>query len=72
MTELTKINLEGVEEWREYDFSGRIYRIENPVTVQFRPGGVTHRVTDSTGIVHIVPAPGVAGCVLRFRGDVVA
>jgi len=72
MTDLTKIDLAGVEDWREYDFNGRIYRIEKPVSVQFRPGGTTHRVVDSDGIVHSVPAPGAGDCVLRWKGAVVA
>lgn len=72
MSELVTINVEGVEEWREYDFASRVYRIEKPKTIQFRPGGTTHRVTDSEGIIHIVPAPGHDGCVLRFVGEVIA
>jgi len=72
MSELTKIDLGGVEEWREYDFGGRVYRIEKPASVQFRAGGETHRVTDADGIVHCLPAPGQNGCVLRWKGPVVA
>ncbi len=72
MTDLTKIDLAGVEDWREYDFNGRVYRIEKPVSVQLRVGGTTHRVVDSEGIVHCVPAPGVGDCVLRWKGEVVA
>jgi hypothetical protein len=55
------------EEWREYDFGGRVYRIVSPAEVWWRPGGSTHRVVDSAGIVHCVPAPGVGGCVLRWK-----
>ena len=69
---LRRIEVKGVEEWREYDFSGRVYRIDAPVLVEFRQGGETHRVTDSNGIVHCVPAPGNFGCVLRWKGAVVA
>lgn len=72
MNELKKIAIDGVEEWREYDFGGRIYRIEQPRSVEFRENGTTHRVTDSTGIVHCVPAPGYLGCVLRWKGPVIA
>lgn len=72
MSELTKIDLKDVEEWREYDFAGRVYRIMAPVSVQFRAGGATHRVTDSAGVVHCVPAPGTGDCVLRWKGPVVA
>ena len=72
MTDLKKIDLAGVEDWREYDFAGRVYRIVKPVTVEFRPGGETHRVMDEAGIVHCVPAPGHHGCVLRWQGRVVA
>ncbi len=69
---LTKIDVKGVEEWREYDFGGRFYRIEKPVSVEYRPGGSTHRVTDAEGVVHCVPAPGFQGCALRWKGPVIA
>ena len=72
MSELKKIEVKGVEEWREYDFGGRVYRIAAPVSVEFRPGGETHRVTDAEGVVHCVPAPGVNGCALRWKGAVIA
>lgn len=54
------------EIWREYDFGGRVYRIEFPKELWFRSSGTTHRVLDSKGVVHCVPAPGVNGCVLRW------
>lgn len=72
MTDLIKIEVSGVEEWREYDFEGRVYRIEKPKTVEFRKDSSTHRVTDADGIVHCVPAPGHRGCVLRWKGAVIA
>lgn len=72
MAEMKKIDVKGVEEWREYEFGGRIYRIEKPVSVEFRADSTTHRVTDSAGIVHCVPAPGHQGCVLRWKGPVIA
>lgn len=70
--DLRKIELSGVEAWREYDFGGRVYRIDGPVSVEFRSGGATHRVTDAAGVVHCVPAPGSHGCVIRWKGPVVA
>lgn len=72
MTDLISIGVAGIERWREYDFGGRVYRIDNPATVYFRKGGSTHRVVDANGISHCVPAPGVNGCVLRWDGEVVA
>ena len=54
------------ESYREYDFGGRIYRINKPRAVYFTRGGTTHRVVDGKGLVHCVPAPGVNGCVLRW------
>ena len=72
MSDLSEINVAGVEEWREYDFNNRVYRIENPQSIHYRQGGSTHRVIDAEGIVHCVPAPGVNGCVLRWKGPVVA
>ncbi len=72
MTDLIKIDLRNVEEWREYDFNGRVYRIDRPISVEFKRGGSTHRVVDLDGIAHCVPAPGQGDCVLRWRGPVVA
>lgn len=57
------------EEWREYDFSGRIYRIEKPKKLYFRCGGETHRVLDETGVIHCLPTPGEKGCVLRWKAN---
>lgn len=53
------------EQWREYDFGGRVYRIENPRTLWI--GTTTHRVLDAAGVVHCAPAPGHQGCVLRWE-----
>jgi len=72
MPDLRKIELTGVEDWREYDFGGRVYRIDAPVSVEFYSGSTTHRVTGADGIVHCLPAPGNNGCVLRWKGRVVA
>jgi hypothetical protein len=55
------------EQWREYDFGGRVYRIECPVSLYCRPGGTTHRVVDVAGVAHCCPAPGHMGCVLRWQ-----
>jgi hypothetical protein len=55
------------ELWREYDFGGRVYRINSPSSLYTRKGGTTHRVVDKDGVVHCVPAPGVNGCVLRWK-----
>ena len=52
------------ELWREYDFDGRVYRIDNPA--ELVTGTTTHRVIDTAGTVHCVPAPGHSGCVLRW------
>ena len=53
------------EAWREYDFDGRVYRINNPQ--QLWVGSTTHRVRDLAGVVHCLPAPGQCGCVLRWE-----
>lgn len=61
------------EVWREYSYpdgtpNGTLkYKIHNPVRMFMRAGGTTHRVLDGDGIVHVVPAPGHNGCVLRYR-----
>jgi hypothetical protein len=44
------------ESWREYVYEdGKVYRIENPVTLYLREGGTGHRVLDKTGVTHWVP-----------------
>ena len=53
------------ELWREYDFDGRIYRIDNPVSLWV--GNTTHRVLDVNGVVHCVPNVGQNGCILRWK-----
>ena len=53
------------EQYREYDFQGRVYRIDSPVSLFV--GTTTHRVVDVSGVVHCVPSPGISGCVLRWQ-----
>lgn len=65
MSELKEFDLSD-EKWREYDFNGRIYRIDNPKTLFIRQGGTTHRIVDSENLVHCIPAPGTGDCVLRW------
>ncbi len=65
MSDLKEYNISS-ELWREYDWNGRVYRIDAPVQLFLRPGGSTHRVVAATGIVHCVPSVGVMGCVLRW------
>lgn len=55
------------EEWREYDFGGRTYRINQPVTLFYKSEATTHRVLDKAGVVHCVPTVGERGCVLRWK-----
>jgi len=55
------------ELWREYDWGGRIYRIDNPKKLFLRKGGSTHRVLDDKGVIHCVPTVGSMGCVLRWK-----
>lgn len=57
------------EEYREYDFAGRLYKIVAPKALYYRIGGTTHRVVDAHGVTHCVPAPGVDGCVLRWKAS---
>jgi hypothetical protein len=58
-----------VESWREYDFGGRVYRIDSPITLYLKDGSSHHRVLDALGIIHCLPAPGVNGCVLRWQSQ---
>lgn len=73
MGKVRVIELGNAENWRQYVWSNNgqtyAYRIERPRTIYV--GGSTHRVTDWSGITHIVPAIGVMGCVIRFDGKVV-
>lgn len=59
------------EEWREYEWINKqgqkvIYRIDKPDRLFTRHGGSTHRVSDSNGTTHCIPAPEVYGCVIRW------
>jgi hypothetical protein len=63
------------EEWREYEWIdelGRVrsYRIAYPKALFYRTGGATHRVVDTSGVTHCIPAPGQLGCVLRWKSQV--
>ncbi|KKN91150.1 hypothetical protein LCGC14_0220150 [marine sediment metagenome] len=62
---MTRYSLKS-EAWREYDFNGRVYRIDRPRELFLSLRGTTHRVVDCFGIVHCCPAPGQNGCVLRW------
>lgn len=53
------------ERYREYDFVDRVYRINNPIALYFRPGGSTHRIVDVDGTSHCVAFPGKS-TVLRW------
>jgi hypothetical protein len=53
------------ELWREYDWAGRVYRINNPIALWV--GTTTHRVLDNEDVVHCVPNVGEKGCVLRWQ-----
>ena len=68
MAEMLQKSL-GTEEWREYDFGGRTYRIDQPVRLYYREGGTTHRVLDQYGVVHCIPAPGTGDCILRWKSN---
>ena len=57
------------ELWREYDFQGRIYRIEKPLKLFTHNNSTTHRVLDTHGIVHCIPAPGILGCAIRWQSS---
>lgn len=68
LDEVPNLELRNIEfeVYREYDFSGRVYRISDPVGLYYRAGGTTHRIVDKNGVTHCVPAPGVNDCVLRW------
>jgi len=55
------------ELWREYDWGDRVYRIMSPVALWV--GTTTHRVLDTTGVIHCVPSVGQLGCVLRWQNE---
>lgn len=63
---ITKHSLR-TEKWREYEYGGKTYRINSPRALYMRKEGTTHRVLDTKGVVHCLPAPGYFGCVLRWE-----
>lgn len=68
MPELKRFDISH-ELWREYEWESRTvpYRIVCPKWLFLRPGGTTHRVVDSDGVVHCVPSVGFMGCILRWK-----
>lgn len=66
--ELKFNNIEGLEEWREYDFGqGKTYRVDRPIRVHItrKPGGDSHRLIDAQGVRHYVPSGWIG---FRFEG----
>lgn len=58
------------ELWRDYRFIGKDktvvrYKIKKPKLLYV--GNTTHRIVDSDGVTHILPAPGYHGCAVRFK-----
>lgn len=45
------------------------HRINKPITLFYASGHTTHRVVDSVGIVHCIPAVGYFGCVLYWENE---
>lgn len=43
-----------------------VYTINNPVKMYYREGGVTMRILDADGVVHLVPGPGYRNTVHRW------
>lgn len=55
------------EEWREYDYTGKTYRVHNPTLLYFYEGSDTHAIIDSEGILRVFPAPGYQGCHVTIK-----
>lgn len=53
------------ELWREYEYGGQTYRIDEPLALFDHEACTTHRVLTADGVIHVVPVPGAHGCVLR-------
>lgn len=50
----------------EQIFVESVYKIKNPVKMWIRPGGVTQRILDAEGKVHLVPGIGYRGTIHRW------
>lgn len=53
------------EAWRRYTWNEGTHEIRAPQRLWV--GTTTHRVLDSDGVVHCLPAPGERGCVLCWK-----
>lgn len=64
---LEKYDIEN-EEYREYILPNKeIYKIVNPKFLYLRDGGSTHRIVDSSGVIHCIPFGKDASVVLRWK-----
>ena len=55
------------EKWREYNYTGKVYRINNPREIHLYKGCTTHTIVDSEGILRMFPAPGFQGCHITIK-----
>jgi hypothetical protein len=53
-------------EWREYDFNERVYRIDQPTHVVWNDDDHFEIVYDREGVAHKVPRVGFMNCVIRY------
>lgn len=63
------------EQWREYNWTcpktgnSCSKKFHQPLQVAWREGGTTHRVKTDDKTWTLVPAPGVYGCTVTWKGD---
>jgi len=73
MKNFQKLQVKGVEKYREYVYTdGYSYRVTSPVTVFLPTSGPkqqSHRVVDTEGVTHYIPADWRA---IRWVGKVIA
>ena len=64
---LTLMNISDETVRTYYTMGVKVHEIVDPIAVYIRPGGTTHRVVDSTGLVHCVAFPNMGRTTFTWR-----
>ena len=55
------------EMWREYEYNGHVFRVDQPVALILRVGSTGHRIVDTENDAHYFPGPSTLGKAVALR-----